>query len=60
MDFVCVGKIIKPQGIKGEVKIQPLIDIPAIFNGKHQLFLEKRERFPAKGLSEIGEKRQPK
>lgn len=43
MDFVCVGKIIKPQGIKGEVKIQPLIDIPAIFNGKHQLFLEKRE-----------------
>ena len=43
MDFVCVGKIIKPQGIKGEVKIQPLIDIPAIFNGKHQLFIDKRE-----------------
>lgn len=45
MDFVCVGKIIKPQGIKGEVKIQPLIDIPAIFNGKHELFIDKR---PAK------------
>ena len=43
LQFVCVGKIIKPQGIKGEVKIKPLIDIPAIFNGKHQLFLEKRE-----------------
>ena len=43
MDFVCVGKIIKPQGIKGEVKILPSIDIPAIFNGKHQLFIEKRE-----------------
>lgn len=43
MDFVCVGKIIKPQGIKGEVKILPLIDIPAIFNGKHELFLEKRK-----------------
>ena len=43
MQFVCVGKIIKPQGIKGEVKIQPLVDIPAIFNGKHQLFIEKRE-----------------
>lgn len=42
MDFVCVGKIIKPQGIKGEVKIKPLIDIPAIFNGKHALFIEKR------------------
>ena len=42
MDFVCVGKIIKPQGIKGEVKIQPLIDIPAIFNGKRELFIEKR------------------
>lgn len=43
MQFVCVGKIIKPQGIKGEVKILPLIDIPAIFNGKHSLFIEKRE-----------------
>ncbi len=43
MDFVCVGKIIKPQGIKGEVKILPLIDIPAIFNGKHSLYIEKKE-----------------
>ncbi len=42
MEFVCVGKIIKPQGIKGEVKIFPSIDIPAIFNGKHQLFIEKK------------------
>ena len=43
MDFVYVGKIIKPQGIKGEVKIFPSIDIPAIFNGKHKLYIEKRE-----------------
>ncbi len=42
MEFVCVGKIIKPQGIKGEVKIFPSIDIPAIFNGKHKLYIEKR------------------
>ncbi len=42
MDFVCVGKIIKPQGIKGEVKILPLIDIPAIFNGKHKLYIERK------------------
>lgn len=42
MEFVCVGKIIKPQGIKGEVKIAPLVDIPAIFNGKHNLFIEKQ------------------
>lgn len=42
MSFVCVGKIVKPQGIKGEVKIQPLFEIPAIFNGKHQLFIEKQ------------------
>lgn len=43
MSFVCVGKIIKPQGIKGEVKILPLVDIPAIFNGKHPLFIEKQD-----------------
>lgn len=42
-DFVCVGKIIKPQGIKGEVKILPAVDIPAIFNGKHPLFVERAE-----------------
>ncbi len=50
MQFVCVGKIIKPQGIKGEVKILPLIDIPAIFNGKHFLYIEKRET-PLKSAS---------
>lgn len=43
MDYVCVGTIIKPQGIKGEVKIRPLVDIPAIFNGKHKLYIEKHE-----------------
>lgn len=43
MDFVCVGKIIKPQGIKGEVKILPLVELPAIFNGKHALYIEKKD-----------------
>ncbi len=42
MEFLCVGKIIKPQGIKGEVKILPLVDIPAIFNGKHKFFIDKK------------------
>lgn len=41
MEFLCVGKIVKPQGIKGEVKIYPLVDIPAIFNGKHEFFIDK-------------------
>lgn len=42
MELLCVGKIVKPQGIKGEVKIFPLIDIPAIFNGKHEMFIDKK------------------
>lgn len=42
MELLCVGKIVKPQGIKGEVKIYPLIDIPAIFNGKHEMFIDKK------------------
>lgn len=54
MDFVCVGKIIKPQGIKGEVKIQPLIDIPAIFNGKHELFIEKMSTPFSKATFRLG------
>ena len=48
MEFLCVGKIVKPQGIKGEVKIAPLVDIPAIFNGKHEFFIDKK---PVKTLS---------
>ena len=42
MELLSVGKIVKPQGIKGEVKIYPLIDIPAIFNGKHEMFIDKK------------------
>ena len=42
MELLCVGKIVKPQGIKGEVKIFPLVDIPAIFNGKHEFFINKK------------------
>ena len=54
MEFVCVGEIIKPQGIKGEVKIKPLIDIPAIFNGKHKLFIEKKESGFARASFRLG------
>jgi len=28
---ICIGKIIKPQGIKGEVKIQPFCDVDAVW-----------------------------
>ena len=42
MELLCVGKIVKPQGIKGEVKIYPLVNIPAIFNGKYEFFINKK------------------
>ena len=42
MSLVCIGKIIKPQGIKGEVKIYPLVDSPAVFNNKVAMFIDKK------------------
>lgn len=53
-NFVCVGKIIKPQGIKGEVKIMPSVDIPAIFNGKHALYVEKEPMEIISGTFRLG------
>lgn len=44
MDKLAVGRIVKPQGIKGEVKIVPLTDDPARFNALQQVLLEGEEK----------------
>jgi 16S rRNA processing protein RimM len=41
MSFVRIGLIVKPQGIKGEVKIQPLTDDPGRYDGLENVFVEK-------------------
>lgn len=41
MNLIAIGKIVKPQGIKGEVKIKPYTDIPAVFENNTIFLLGK-------------------
>lgn len=43
MDKILIGKISKPQGIKGELKIIPLTDTPSIFEQLDTVFIEEQE-----------------
>ena len=40
-EYIEVGQILKPQGIKGEVKLMPLTDDPLRFEGENTFFLEE-------------------
>ena len=40
-EYIEVGQIVKPQGIKGEVKLMPLTDDPLRFEGENTFFFEE-------------------
>ena len=49
MDFIQIGKIVKPQGIRGEVKILPMTDHLERFLELKEVFLEQKgEKVPTK------------
>jgi len=39
-DFVTVGKIVKPFGVQGQVRVLPLTDVPGRFENLHEVRLE--------------------
>ncbi len=43
-EFLKIGVIVKPQGIRGEVKIQPLTDDISRFKGIKTVFIDGEER----------------
>jgi 16S rRNA processing protein RimM len=43
MDYVTIGKIVRPQGIKGEVKVLPLTDDPERFCRLKKVFINDGE-----------------
>lgn len=43
MDKLAVGKIVKPQGIKGELKLLSLADSPEVFNVIKKVFIDGDE-----------------
>ena len=40
-EYIEVGQIVKPQGIKGEVKVIPITDDPLRFEGENTFFFEE-------------------
>ena len=40
-EYIEVGQIVKPQGIKGEVKLIPMTDDPMRFEGENTFFFEE-------------------
>ncbi len=44
MDKILIGKIIKPQGIKGELKVLALTDTPEIFAGIKDVYIDGEEQ----------------
>lgn len=45
MEYLKIGKILKPQGIRGELKVLPLTDDPRRFIGLKTAYMKKGEEF---------------
>ena len=43
MEKICIAKILKPQGIKGEVKAQPLTNVLAVFKSIENVIISEKE-----------------
>lgn len=41
MDYIKIGKILKPQGIKGELKVLPLTDDPARYHDLQSVYMQQ-------------------
>jgi 16S rRNA processing protein RimM len=37
--LIAIGKVLKPHGVKGEMKIEPMTDFPGRFKGLHRAYL---------------------
>ena len=42
-EFVTIGRILKPHGVKGAIRVQPLTDDPERFSLLHRVFLTRDE-----------------
>lgn len=43
MEKIIIGKIVKPQGIRGELKVLSLVDSPEIFNQLKSVYIDEKE-----------------
>jgi 16S rRNA processing protein RimM len=52
-EYIMIGQVLKPQGIKGLVKILPLTDNPGRFLSLNQVFIKKSENYTPIQVSDV-------
>lgn len=53
MEYLRIGLVVKPQGIKGELKIMPTTDNPNRFKGLKQVYVEQGKEHVARSVSSV-------
>lgn len=54
MENIVIGQIVKPQGIKGELKVKPLTNDQSVFNGLKSVFIDGKERVVTSSVFRFG------
>jgi len=52
-EYITVGKVTAPFGIRGEVKVVPLTDFPERFSNKGRYYLSKQNLFKAVEIQDV-------
>jgi 16S rRNA processing protein RimM len=52
-DYILVGQVLKPQGILGLVKIQPLTDNPQRFGDLKQVYIKQSDKYSPIQITDI-------
>ena len=48
--YLIVGEILKPQGVRGEIKVRPITNDPDRFFDLEKVYLKQGERYVARGM----------
>ena len=52
-EYILIGQVLRPQGIKGLVKVRPDTDDPGRFEELTQVYLKKKEEYTAVPVSDV-------
>ena len=52
-EFLLIGEVLRPQGVKGQVKVRPDTDDPARFQDIDQVYLKKGEQYTAVPIADV-------
>lgn len=52
-EYLSIGEVLKPQGVRGQVKVRPDTDDPARFEVLEQVYLKEGDRYIAWPVSDV-------